>query len=231
MGGSWRSKGRYVWAPAGEAPGRQDPGAAARPRSARSVLGGRSAEGPAPRPAGARPGPSRERQEPAEAARPARKAKVTWPGRRYLNWARPMGPTRQGCRLSQDSARAEVAFPGGAGSLGPSFPRTLKPGLLPARTAARTLRQALGCATARFQTQGFQSHFEKAPEVFASNSDGAQHARCFGRNSIIVIYNKTFRHSLHPHLPQIFQGVLNLSKLPKSLIGGNPVKRDYSRYH
>ena len=90
-----------------------------------------------------------------------------------------------------------------AASLGPSLPRTLKLGPLSTHAAAQTLRQAPGCVNAKFQTQGFQSLFEKAPEVFALNSDEAQHARCFGRNSIILINNKHFA-APSPATPQIF---------------------------
>ena len=82
-------------------------------------------------------------------------------------------------------------------------PTHAQAGLVFHHAAAQTLRQAPGCVNAKFQTQGFQSLFEKAPEVFALNSDEAQHARCFGRNSIILINNKHFA-TPSPATPQIF---------------------------
>lgn len=99
-------------------------------------------------------------------------------------------PRVGGVRSPETQRGPRPPFPAGRGRVPPARPPThALPGFSPS-AATQTRPQAPGCVWGTFQTQGFQSHTEKgSEEVFALNSNKGQHARRFGRNSIIVINN------------------------------------------
>lgn len=129
--------------------------------------------------------------EPAEAARPGEKGQSFLARSAVLELGAACGTHASGVsalpRLSE--GRGPLSRRVGAASRGPGLPLTLSLGFPPA-PPLKLARRRLGVWGGTFQTQGFQSHTEKgSEEVFALNSNKGQHARRFGRNSIIVINN------------------------------------------